>query len=94
MRRFFMTWFFVVCLCSTVLGCAAVHHAIDNYKACNGNQQCLDEMNKVKDTTAVVSKTAAAAFPLPSVPECIAFLVSNIAAFGYGAWHGGKIKKS
>ena len=45
---------------------------------------------KVKESSYVVAKTASSNIPLPSVPEVIAVVVSNIVSFGYGVFHGKK----
>ena len=52
----------------------------------------MQEMDKVKESTYVVTKAASSGFPVPSVPEIIAVLVSNLASFGYGVFHGKKQK--
>lgn len=89
-RRQMWCAFFSVCLLFTCLGCAAVSRSIDNYKACQGDQECLDQMTKVKESSYVVAKTASSNIPLPSVAEIIAVVVSNALSFGYGVFHGKK----
>ena len=88
--RYFWCSFLGVCFLFTTLGCAAVSRSIDNYKACSGDQACLSEMTKVKESSYVVAKAASNNLPLPSVPEVIAVIVSNVVSFGYGVFHGKK----
>jgi len=83
-------WFFFLCLCFTVSGCLTVKGALDNYEACKGDAVCMEEMVKVKDTSYVVSKAAVSAYPLPSLGEGLALLVSNLVAFGFGVLKGRK----
>ena len=82
---FLLLWVFFTCL-----GCASVSKALDNYKACQGDQVCMSEMTKVKDRAYVVAKASSSGFPLPSVAEIIAVAVSNVVSFGYGVFHGKK----
>ncbi|WNK14590.1 MAG: hypothetical protein [Microvirus sp.] len=83
-------WFFVLLLCFTVTGCVVVKKSLDNYEACKGDPVCMEEMTKVKESSYVISKSAVAAYPLPSVGEGIALLVSNLVAFGFGVLKGRK----
>ena len=55
-----------------------------------GCVECLKEMDKVRVSSYVVTKTATNSMPIPSVPEFIALVVSNVAAFVYGVFHGKK----
>lgn len=89
-RRQMWCSFFAFCLLFICLGCAAVSRSIDNYKACQGDSVCLAEMNKVKESSYVVAKASSSNFPLPSVAEIIAVIVSNGLSFGYGVFHGKK----
>lgn len=89
-RRQMWCSFFALCLLFTCLGCAAVSRSIENYKACEGDSVCLAEMEKVKESSYVVAKTASSNIPLPSVAEIIAVVVSNALSFGYGVFHGKK----
>ena len=89
-RRMFWCTFFGFCLLFTCLGCASVSRAIDNYKACKDDPVCVQQMEDVKEASYVVSKTASSNIPLPSVPEVIAVIVSNVVSFGYGVFHGKK----
>jgi len=91
-RRTMWISFFSLCVLFTCLGCASVSRVMDNYKACQGDRVCLEEMSKVKETSYVVAKASASGVPLPSVPEVIAVVVSNVLSFGYGVFHGGKKK--
>ncbi|QXP08356.1 MAG: hypothetical protein [Arizlama microvirus] len=86
MRR----WFLFLVLCFTLIGCHTVKKSLDNYEACKGDQVCMEEMTKVKESSYVISKSAVAAYPLPSVGEGIALLVSNLVAFGFGVLKGRK----
>jgi SNF family Na+-dependent transporter len=89
-RRTMWISFFAVCFFFTCLGCAAVTRSISNYKACVGDQECMAEMSKVKESSYVVAKAASSNIPLPSVAEIIAVVVSNALSFGYGVFHGKK----
>lgn len=93
MRRFFLVQFLLVCVFLTCVGCAAVSRSIDNYKACQGDQECLDQMTNVKEVTYAVTKNTATSFPFPSVPETIALVISNVVSFGFGAFRGSKVKR-
>ncbi|AXH78152.1 MAG: hypothetical protein [Microviridae sp.] len=94
MRRVVMVYWLLGALFLTCLGCAAVDRSIQDYKACKGDQQCLKDMTDVKDTSYIVAKGVTSSFPLPSIPEAIAIVVSNVAAFVFGATQGHKFKKS
>ena len=85
-----LRWIMFLCLFFTVSGCLTVKGALENYEACKGDQVCMEEMTKVKESSYVVSKAAVAAYPLPSVGEGIALLVSNLVAFGFGVVKGRK----
>lgn len=93
-RRSMWSAFFGLLLLLTCLGCASVSRAIDDYKSCAGDSECMSEMTKVKESSYVVAKAASSTMPLPSLPEVIAVVVSNLFSFGYGVFHGGKVKKS
>lgn len=77
-------------LCFMIMGCVATKQAMDNYEACKGDLQCVQEMSRVKDTSYVITKSATEFMPLPSVGEGIALLVSNLVAFGFGVLKGRK----
>ena len=85
-----LKWIMFLCLFFTVSGCLTVKGALENYEACKGDQVCMEEMVKEKDTSYVVSKAAIAANPLPSVGEGIAVVLSNLVAFGFGVLKGRK----
>ena len=89
-RRQLWCSFFALCLLFTFLGCAAVSRSIENYKACEGDQVCMDGMQKVKESSYAVAKAASSNIPLPSAAEVIAVVVSNALSFGYGVFHGKK----
>ena len=72
----------LACFALTLLGCTAVDRSLKNYEACQGDQQCMDDMLQVKDTSYQIARGAALGFPLPSIPETIALVISNIAAPG------------
>ncbi|AXH78141.1 MAG: hypothetical protein [Microviridae sp.] len=73
----------------TIFGCSVVKESISSYEACKGDVECLQEMRAVGDATYSASKSVAGA-AFPSIPECIAFLISNAAMFGFGVIKGRK----
>ena len=87
-RRSWIVGFFGVCVLFTILGCTTVSRSIKNYEACKGDPSCMSEMEKVKESSYVIAKSASSNIPLPSVAEIIAVLVSNGLSFGYGVFHG------
>lgn len=89
-RRFFWVPFFSLVILFTVIGCSSVYRALDNYKACAGDSECLSNMESVRENSYVVTKSAASGLPIPSMPEIIAIAVSNLLSFGYGVFHGKK----
>ena len=93
-KKSFWVAYLSLCFLFTCLGCAALSTAVDNYKACKGDQVCVAEMSKVKEATYEVTRSAGSNFPVPSVPEILAFVVSNIVSLCYGVFHGSKVKKN
>ena len=81
---------FIVCFALTLMGCVAVKKSLDNYEACKGDPVCLQEMQSAKEVSYAVTKTATAPFIPVSFPEAIAFVVSNVFAFGFGVVKGKK----
>jgi len=74
------------------MGCASVQRSLDNYQACKADAECSAKMAETGRVASVVTKTAASGFPMPSVPEALAWVVSNIATFAYGVSHGKRKK--
>ena len=89
-RKSFWIVYISLCLLFTGAGCAALNTAVENYKACKGDQVCMEEMKKAGEASYVVAKSASSSVPIPSVPEIIAVIVSNLVSFGYGVFHGKK----
>jgi len=85
-----LRWVFFLCCVFMVTGCLTVKGALDKYEACKGDQVCMAEMSKVKESSYIVSKAAVNAYPLPSVGEGIALVISNLVAFGFGVVKGRK----
>lgn len=73
-----------------IVGCSAVKKSVDNFEACKGDPVCMEQMTTVKDTSYVITKGAASAFPIPSLGESVALVVSNIVAFIFGVLKGRK----
>ena len=70
----------------TLLGCASVKRSMEAYEACKADTECVKEILKIQDSTYVVTKAAASGAGFPSVPEVLAVLVSNLAAFGQNGY--------
>jgi len=71
------------------MGCVAVKKSLDNYEACKGDPACVESMESARVASYTVTKAAAGPM-LPSGPEVVAMLVSNVVAFGVGVWKGKK----
>lgn len=78
----------VVLLGVVCCGCVAT----DRYKACLADTACYAEMEAARASAYNVTKSAAGFPGVPSVPEVLALLVSNLAAFGVGVLKGRKVK--
>ena len=89
-RRSLWVGFLSCCLLLTVAGCLTVSKAVQAYEECKGDVECLKEMDQVRVSSYVVTKSATNSMPIPSVPEFIALVVSNVVAFVYGVFHGKK----
>ena len=87
MRR--LRYAFLGCLLFVLLGCAGVKQALDNYEACKGDPVCVEQMDKAQMSSYSVTK-AVTSTAFPSMPEAIAFVISNVVAFGVGVVKGRK----
>lgn len=70
-------------------GCVAT----DRYKACLGDKACYEEMEAARITSYNAVKSASNVPGIPSFPEVLALLVSNLAAFGVGVLRGKKVNQ-
>lgn len=71
-------------------GCAGIQKSVDRYQACIEDPACLAQMEDVKQVSYDVTKVAASGFPISSIPDAIAYIASNVIAFGFGVLKGKK----
>lgn len=86
------TWLLLLVL-FVVVGCASVSRSVEDYNACMADPQCADSVNAVRDNTRTVVTATSSALPLPSIPEVVGLIASNVIAFAVGVRRGGKLRR-
>jgi len=84
MRYLILAWVF---FSISFAGCSIIDKAKDNYNACRGDKACMEQMENVRASTEVATRTVGNTF-FPSPLEAVVYLVSNLAAFGFGVVKG------
>lgn len=87
MFRFSM---FVLLVVLVLCGCKTVQMSVDDYNRCINDPVCVESVEKSRKVSYSVVKGATNAVTMPSVSEGLAFIVSNLVAFGVGVVKGKK----
>lgn len=83
---------FLACLLLFVFGCKTTEQAIEDYRRCVNDPVCVQEVERSKNVSYSVIKTAGTGFTNNPIVDGLALLLSNALSLGVGIYKGRKMR--